>query len=412
MDGVPATLVYAAEGGPVTRPGPPDAPRSGARASVSVHAHLAPLWRGLVVYRVIALVAAVVNLVRFSDVYARPGLGIVVVAAMAVWTVFTSIRYLRRGDGRTAIADLVVTTLATLSTLLIDTPERIAAGGPVTTTMWSAGPVLALAVAYGWRGGAGGAVWTIAVLLAVRWTVDRDLLYDAQLLLVAGLAVGIAAGTMRRSAGRLQAAIASEAATAERERLARDIHDGVLQVLALLRRRGEELARRSPDEPAAELGAARGRAGGGAAPPDHLGGRAHPGRRRDRPVRRAGGRPAHARASLAVPAEPVPLPPLTVEGLAAVVREAATNATVHAGPDAGLWVLVEDAADAVTVSVRDDGPGIPEGRLEAAAAEGHLGVVSSMRARVDALGGTITLHTGAGEGTEWEIALPRRGDDR
>ncbi len=395
----------------MTRPGPPDTPRSGARASVSVHAHLAPLWRGLVVYRVIALVAAVVNLVRFSDVYARPALGIVVVAAMAVWTVFTSIRYLRRGDGRTAIADLLVTTLATLSTLLIDTPERIAAGGPVTTTMWSAGPVLALAVAYGWRGGAGGAVWTIAVLLAVRVTVDRDLLYDAQLLLVAGLAVGIAAGTMRRSAGRLQAAIASEAATAERERLARDIHDGVLQVLALLRRRGEELARRSPDEPAAELArlageqevALRRLITSGAAPTRDDG-------ETDLSAVLAGVLPT--RASLAVPAEPVPLPPLTVEGLAAVVREAATNATVHAGPDAGLWVLVEDAADAVTVSVRDDGPGIPEGRLEAAAAEGHLGVVSSMRARVDALGGTITLHTGAGEGTEWEIALPRRGDDR
>lgn len=142
--------------------------------------------------------------------------------------------------------DLLVTTVATLSTLAIDTPERIAAGGPVTTTMWSAAPVLAMAVAYGWRGGLGAAAWTVAVLVAVRRTVDGDLLYDSQLLLVAGLAVGVAAGTMRRSAVRLQAAIGSEAATAERERLARDIHDGVLQVLALLRRRGEELAQRSP----------------------------------------------------------------------------------------------------------------------------------------------------------------------
>ena len=50
----------------------------------------APLWRGLVVYRVVALVAVVVNLVRFYDVWARPALGIVVVAAMAVWTAISS----------------------------------------------------------------------------------------------------------------------------------------------------------------------------------------------------------------------------------------------------------------------------------------------------------------------------------
>jgi signal transduction histidine kinase len=373
---------------------------------VSVHAHLAPLWRGLVAYRVIALVAVVINLVRYSGEYARPVLAIVVVTAMAAWTVVTSVRYLRDGDGRTAIADLVVTSLATLSTLLIDTPERIAAGGPVATTMWSAGPVLALAVAYGWRGGAGGAVATTAVLLVVRRTVDRDLLYDAQLLLVAGLAVGIAADTMRRSAARLQAAIASEAATAERERLARDIHDGVLQVLALLRRRGEELALRAPDEPAAELARLAGeqevalrRLITSAPVPTGVDGET------DLSTVLAGVLPT--RASLAVPAEPVPLAPATAEALAAVVREAATNATVHAGPDAGLWVLVEDAADAVTVSVRDDGPGIPAGRLDAAAAEGHLGVASSMRGRVAALGGTITLHTGPDEGTEWEIQLRR-----
>lgn len=113
-------------------------------------------------------------------------------------------------------------------------------------------------------------------------------------------------------------------------------------------------------------------------------------------------------ASLAVPADPVPLPAATVAELAAVVREATTNTLVHAGPDAGLWVLVEDAADGVTLSVRDDGPGIPDGRLATAEAEGHLGVASSICARVRTLGGTVTLHTGPEEGTEWEIHLARR----
>lgn len=59
------------------------------------------------------------------------------------------------------------------------------------------------------------------------------------------------------------------------------------------------------------------------------------------------------------------------------------------------------------LTVRDDGPGIPPGRLEEALAEGHLGVAKSIRGRVTELGGTCTLETAPGEGTEWEIRVPR-----
>jgi signal transduction histidine kinase len=370
-----------------------------------VHPHLVPLWRGLVVYRVVALVAAVVNLVRFDDEWARPVLGIVVVAAMAVWTAISSRRYLRSGDPATAVADLLLTTLATASTLLVDTPDRVDAGGSVITTVWSAGPVLAMAIALGWRGGLSGAVVTLAVLFGVRRALDADLLFDAQLLLVAGFAVGLAADTMRRSVEQLRAAAAREAATAERERLARDIHDGVLQVLALVRRRGDELARQGVDAPAVELARLAGEQEVAlrrlitSAPVPAADGMV------DLSSRLAGVLPTHA--SLAVPAHAVPLPATAVGELAAVLREAVTNAAEHA-PDAGLWVLVEADDDAVTVSVRDDGPGIPDGRLEEAAAEGHLGVAGSMRGRVRDLGGTLSLHTGRGEGTEWEITVPRK----
>jgi signal transduction histidine kinase len=369
-------------------------------ARARAHPDLVPLWRGLVVYRVVALVAAVVNLVRGLDAWARPALGIAVVVAMAVWTAYSSWRYLRTGDPATAVADLGLTALATASTLLVDTPARIAAGGAVITTVWSAGPVLALAIALGWRGGLTGALVSIGVLFGVRQAVDTDLLFDAQLLLVAGLAVGLAADTMRRSTERLRAAVAREAATAERERLARDIHDGVLQVLALVRRRGGELPRDELAHLAGEQEVALRRLITSSPEP-------RPDGTVDLSSRLAGALPA--RASLAVPAEPVLLPAADADELVAVLREAAANAATHAGADAGLWVLVEDDDAAVTVSVRDDGVGIAAGRLDEAAAEGHLGVASSMRGRVAALGGTITLHTAPGEGTEWEISLPRGG---
>ena len=62
--------------------------------------------------------------------------------------------------------------------------------------------------------------------------------------------------------------------------------------------------------------------------------------------------------------------------------------------------------DSVELSVRDEGPGIPAGRLESAAAEGRLGVAESIRGRVADLGGTAELVTGS-FGTEWEISVPR-----
>jgi signal transduction histidine kinase len=58
------------------------------------------------------------------------------------------------------------------------------------------------------------------------------------------------------------------------------------------------------------------------------------------------------------------------------------------------------------VSVRDDGPGIPDGRLDEAESEGRLGVKESICGRIDDLGGTCTLDTGS-YGTEWVFVVPR-----
>ena len=50
-------------------------------------------------------------------------------------------------------------------------------------------------------------------------------------------------------------------------------------------------------------------------------------------------------------------------------------------------MLIEDEGETVTVSVRDEGPGIPDGRLAEAAAQGRLGVAQSIRGRIADLGG-------------------------
>ena len=220
---------------------------------------------------------------------------------------------------------------------------------------------------------------------------------------MAGVAVGFASVTLRRSAQRLQEAIATEAAAAERDRLARDIHDGVLQVLALVRRRGptlgdDELVREAAEQ---EVSLRRliTRGPPGLDGPD------------DEPVDlgAAVGAALPARAVLAVPPEPVEVPGGLARSVVAVVREAAANADAHAGPGSGLWVLLEDDEDAVTVSVRDDGAGIPGGRLDAARDEGHLGVASSIRGRVAELGGHRAPGHRAGRGHGVGAAVPPDG---
>jgi signal transduction histidine kinase len=109
---------------------------------------------------------------------------------------------------------------------------------------------------------------------------------------------------------------------------------------------------------------------------------------------------------LATPAEPVLLPgPRTAEVVAAV-RECLSNVARHVGPDAPAWVLLEAFDDRVEISVRDEGGGIPEGRLDEAAGAGRLGVAQSIRGRVADLGGTASLTTGS-FGTEWELVVPR-----
>ncbi|MDQ3789387.1 MAG: ATP-binding protein, partial [Actinomycetota bacterium] len=212
--------------------------------------------------------------------------------------------------------------------------------------------------------------------------------------------LGLAASSSRRSAARLATALRTEAATAERERLARSIHDSVLQVLAHVRRRGAEL-------------------GGEAAELAKLAGEQEVALRAlvsSAPTSTESGATdlcarlkilETERVSVSVPATPVPLPAATANELTSAVREALTNVEKHAGPTAKAWVLLEDLGSDIVVSVRDDGVGIAPGRMAEAEREGRMGIARSLRGRIAELGGSVSLETAPGEGVEWEIKVPR-----
>jgi signal transduction histidine kinase len=111
---------------------------------------------------------------------------------------------------------------------------------------------------------------------------------------------------------------------------------------------------------------------------------------------------------VSVPADPVLLTANVAEELYAAAVNALDNVASHAGPDAHAYVLLEDLGDSVTVSIRDDGVGIAEGRLEQAVREGRVGVAKSIVGRMNWLGGSAQLNTGPESGTEWELTVPRR----
>ncbi|MCO7222264.1 ATP-binding protein, partial [Klenkia sp. PcliD-1-E] len=92
-----------------------------------------------------------------------------------------------------------------------------------------------------------------------------------------------------------------------------------------------------------------------------------------------------------------------VEALARATREAVVNAAKHAGV-ASVDLYTEVTADAVTVYVRDRGTGFDPDRVP----EDRRGLRDSVVGRLQRVGGTATVHTAPGAGTEVELVLPRR----
>jgi signal transduction histidine kinase len=84
-------------------------------------------------------------------------------------------------------------------------------------------------------------------------------------------------------------------------------------------------------------------------------------------------------------------------------REAMVNAAKHAGV-AEVSVYAEVEPGQVHVFIRDRGTGFDP----AAVAEDRHGLADSIRGRMERHGGTVTLRTAPGEGTEIQLAIARR----
>jgi len=359
----------------------------------------------------------------------HPAVAWVVVAAEAAWTAWlTAAR--PAWSSPVLAADLALAVVLLALAGYANEPGRLAAGDrPVFSTAYPVVAALTWGACRGVRGGlAAGATLGLALLAArvlngagpeeLRTAQALGLASGAVNFLLAGFGVGLLARLLDRSAAQLRVALdesvrARERAArlAERESLARQIHDSVLQSLAMVHKRGRELA-------AAEQ-----------VPGSELVGLAELAAGQERALRmlvlRPPGQPPQGRAALRDALEelaaatpglrvtvsavgPLWLPGGHVAELRAAVRQALDNVAGHAGTGAASVFAEQDGAE-VVVSVRDDGAGFAYDEAALAAA-GKMGLLWSVKGRVEQLGGTMRVDSTPGRGTEVELRVPVPGE--
>ncbi|UFS94407.1 MacS family sensor histidine kinase [Nocardia huaxiensis] len=383
----------------------------------------APLWRAAQALRLVTLLYAVGQQIASVSHYTNQRLSWALIAVMAMWSGVSAI-LLSQWNIRqhpwlrvcVVIGDHLITIALIFATRFVADYDWYHGHQTLPTTLWCANAVISAAILWGPFGGIGSGLLISFAIITARSQWELDVWRDATLpvLLSVGLALGLATNTAKRAQEQLQRAVRLTAAAKERERLAREVHDGVLQVLSYIKRRGTEiggptaeLAQRAGEQEVAlrvlisEQGA-RADMGGHSADEDL------------RPLLTAQATPS---VFVSTPGEPVLLGHWEAREVSAAVAAALANTALHAGPGAKAYVLLEDTGDELIVSVRDDGPGIPPGRLAQAEEQGRMGVSRSIIGRIDAIGGTAQLLFEAlpadddaaeeGAGAEWEFRIPR-----
>jgi len=358
---------------------------------------------------------AVIALLSNQVLEERAGLAVATLAAMLGWTAWLTVAAVRR-TARVLSVDLLLAVLVLLVSGWVGPQGQLLTDHPTFAGAYPMAAVAAWATVYGVRGGvlAGGAValclpvgYHLNGSLFLSGDLDRvSLLGSALAYVVLGGAVGIATAQFERVSLRLAEGRAVVAGLRERERIAANIHDDVLQRLGHIRKHGGDLADRG-GVTRTELRALMADVG-----------------RQEASLRRLvlaedSGGPSGSRSLVEAIAEvadgfrqwPVRLvdsghiavPADVAAELAAAVNELLGNVVKHAEAE-HVWISVLDDGAVITVDVRDDGVGFAYDETELAAS-GRLGLAVSVRARLARLGGSVTIRSRPGRGTEVRLEL-------
>ena len=361
-----------------------------------------------------------------SDDLRRPALALIGVGAAVAWTSWLTLQNRRFGDLVLGIDLAFCVFLIVVSALVVE-PGAVVSGRPFFATGYPLSAPLLWGAARGPLAGlfAGGVLGAAIVLSRPLNGVALDDLADTpggiQNLagavinyLVAGVAVGLVARLLWRSDRAVEHAtreLVNEreraARLSERETLGRQIHDSVLQALAFVHKRGREIAASgspSRDE-VAELAAIAGRQEQelralivrGAEEP------------RGDTTSLRGMLEEVARSIEDVETSVSTIGPLWIDAhraaeLAAATRQALENVAQHSGaPRATVFAEQDDGS--LIITVRDVGKGFTydEERLRAGQ---KVGILKSMKGRLEDLGGSMSIDTAPGKGTEIEFRAP------
>ena len=248
----------------------------------------------------------------------------------------------------------------------------------------------------------------------VLYTVNRRKgVFSASDLHLLGLIASQAAPLLENA--RLAERLRETAASEERLRIARDLHDNFLQTLAAIKLHLERcslLVDKNPEKAKSAIERTQEIAAGGLsevrsylsqlrlAGPDPL---------QFREVIRRFTEEAAAAGGFAAQFD-LDIDPSLISEIACsagfqIVRELVNNAAKHARP-VNVQIVARTPPDGLLLSVRDDGVGfnVDEAR-QTAAATGHLGLVG-VEERVKALRGTMEIESAPGVGTTVSVRLP------
>ena len=382
------------------------------------------LWLGILAYRWAAYAWMVLLAFLSRANLQRPLLAWTAIAVAGAWSAWLTAT---RGWERAAVrwVDLGLSTGLILVSGLAMNEGGVVRGLPFFATSYPVSAAMTVGAASGVSAGLwSGIVLGIALVLSRRfngipfgelraehWIAIGN---GAAYYLSAGGAVGLVNRLMSRSAADLRRA-SDEAARerdravrlAERESLGREIHDSVLQALAVVTKRGRELSAQP------------------VVPGDEVRGLADLANQQERALRALIQRPpdeppdgtvalrtileASAFGIRDVPVsvttvDPIWLPSSAADELSAAVRQALDNVAHHARASSATVFAEPDNGD-IVITVRDDGTGFvyDEGRLRR---EGKLGLLGSMKGRIEELGGSMRVDSAPGRGTEVEFRLP------
>ncbi len=349
--------------------------------------------RGIAGFRWLALAWAGTVLVLTRDDIDGPVMAVILTSLAFVVTAMTTEASIRRREWVFAPGAVVIELVVGASMLLLDGWVYDTNHSQSVGSAWPVAGILMAALVGGPVAGAAAGV----ALGVARWTGAQLTDFPEETsflsLVSSGVLFAIAGGAAGAAMDRVRQAETVIAQARARDEVARTLHDGVLQTLAVVQRRSTDdelvvLAREQELELRAYLAGDRPQA-------EEIGAALRS--TAARMERRDGIRVE----VLFVDDDPPFVAPVVVEAIAGAVGEALTNAHKHG--DATRATVFVDIDDEVFCSVKDDGTG-----FDPATTDSGSGITQSIEGRMAEVGGRAEVDARPGAGVEVRLHAPLR----